>query len=119
MCLRSITAVNTYNALMKIFCKIGFPRVVVSDNASNFVSALTKEFYKKLGVELRTSCPYHPEANSIVERLIQTLKMLLFQVMNSEKPREWDTKMEYLLWAYRSIPHSTTGIYITIPNGIW
>ena len=100
-CLRSITAVNTCNALLKIFSKIGFPRVVVSDNASNMVSGLTKQFYKQLGIELRTSSPYHPEGNAIIERFQQTLKQLLHHVMTSEKPRDWDQKVEYLLWAYR------------------
>jgi len=50
-CLTSLTAVNTCNALFKIFSKIGFPLVVVSDNGSKMVSALTKEFYKQLGIE--------------------------------------------------------------------
>ena len=110
VCLRSITAKDTCDALLRIFGRIGIPRVVVSDNGSNFKAQLTLEFYKKLGVELRTSCPYHPEANAVVERFNQTLKKLLYLVASSEKPREWDKKIEYLLWAYRSIPHSITGI---------
>jgi len=124
VCLTSISAVNTCNALLKIFCRIGFPRVIVSDNGSNFVSSLTKEFYKQLGVELRTSAPYHPEANAVVERFNQTLKKLIYHVVNSEKPREWETKIEYLLWAYRSSPHATTGlspyqmVFGKIPRGI-
>ena len=124
VCLKSITAVNTCNALLKVFCRIGFPRVIVSDNGSNFVSSLTKEFYRQLGVELRTSSPYHPEANAVVERFNQTLKRLMHHIVNSDKPREWETKIEYLLWAYRSSPHSTTGlspyqmVYGKIPRGI-
>ena len=124
VCLKSISSKNTCNALLKIFCKIGFPKVIVSDNGSNFVSALTKEFYNQLGVELRTSCPYHPEANAVVERFIQSLKKLIYQVVSSDKSREWDTKMDQVLWAYRSTPHSTTGIspyqmvYGKVPRGI-
>lgn len=123
VCLRSVTAKETCDALLKVFSRIGIPRVIVSDIGTNFVAALTKEFYAKLGVELRTSCPYHPEANGGVERFNQTLKKLLYTVMLSEKPRDWDKKIEYLLWAYISIPHSTTGIspyqmvYGRIPRG--
>src|ERR1043165_1566231 len=91
--------------------------------APNFVSALMKAFHKKLGVELRTACPYHPEACGIVERFNAMLKKLLHTVMISEKPREWDKMIEYLLWSYNSIPHSTTGIspyqmvYGQLPRG--
>ena len=124
VCLKSVTAKNTCEALLMVFCKIGFPRVIVSDNGTNFVSALTQEFYKHLGIELRTSCPHHPEANALVERFNQTLKKLLHHVVISNKPREWDKKIEYLLWAYRSIPHTTTGVspyqmvYGKTPRGV-
>ena len=123
-CLKSPTAANTCNALLKIFCRIGFPRVVISDNGSNMVASLTKEFYKQLGIELRTCTPYHHEGNGVIERFQQTLQKMLHHVMNSVKPKEWDQKIEYLLWAYRSIPHSSLGVspyqmvYGKLPRGV-
>ena len=43
--------------------------------------------------------------------------------MESAKPREWEKKIEYLLWSYRSLPHSTLGcspyqmVYGRLPRG--
>ena len=43
--------------------------------------------------------------------------------MNSGKPREWHLKLPYLLFAYRTIPHRTTGlspyqmVFGSIPRG--
>ena len=122
-CLRSATAKETCNALLQIFARIGLPRVIVCDNGTNFVSQLNKQFFETLGVEVRTSSPFHPEGNSIVERFNHTLKNLLHIVVNSDKPREWDQKVEYLLWCYRSIPHTTLGVspyqmvYGKLPRG--
>ena len=109
-CLRAATAKETCDALLLIFARIGIPRILVCDNATNLVSQLNKKFLETLGIEVRTSTPFHPEGNSIVERFIQTLKKLLRVVVSSDKPREWDKKVEYLLWAYRSLPHSTLGV---------
>jgi len=34
---------------------------------------------------------------------------MLHHVVNSDKPRDWDKKLSYLLWAYRYLPNATTG----------
>jgi len=74
------------------------------------VAGLTQELYRRLGIELRCSTPYHPEGNSLVERWNQSLKNMLHHVMISDHPRNWDRKLPYLLWAYREIPNATTGL---------
>src|SRR6267154_2411644 len=30
--------------------------------------------------------------------------------MSGEKPREWDKKLQFMLWSYREVPNSTTGL---------
>ena len=123
VCLHSISAKETCNALLRIFSRIGIPRCIVSDNGTNFTSKMFVEMNEMLGVELRTSSPFHPEGNLLVERFQQTLKKMLRIVISSEKPREWEKKIEYLLWSYRSLPHSTLGcspyqmVYGRLPRG--
>jgi Integrase zinc binding domain/Integrase core domain len=51
--LKTLTAKETCDKLIEMFMKYGIPISVVSDNATNMVSGLTKELYKRLGVELR------------------------------------------------------------------
>ena len=108
--LKSLTAKALCDALLLIFTRIGIPRVVISDQATNMVAGLTKEMYKRLGVELRNSTPLHPQANGLVERFNQTLKNMIHHVVNSDRPREWHLRLPYLLWAYRELPNSTTGL---------
>jgi hypothetical protein len=108
--LRTLTAKELCDALLSIFTRIGIPRIVISDNATNMVSGLNEALYNRLGIELRTAVPMHPEGNSLVERWNQTLKRSLNHIFNSDKPREWDRQLPYLLWAYRELPNATTGI---------
>src|SRR5207244_5792236 len=50
--LKTLTAVETADALISIFTRIGIPRILVSDNATNFISALSAELYRRLGIEI-------------------------------------------------------------------
>ena len=123
VCLKTATAKETCDALLPIFARIGLPHALVSDNGSNFVSELNKEVYKVLGIKLRTSSPFHPQGNGIVEKMNASLKKLLHIVTTSNKPREWDKKITYLLWSFRSAVHETLGVspyqmvYGRLPRG--
>src|SRR5206468_11227469 len=102
--LKSLTAKELCDSLLSIFCRIGIPRVIISDNGTNMVAGLTQELYARLGIELRRSTVLHPEGNSLVERFNANLKHMLHHIVNSEQPREWDKRLPYLLWAYRELP---------------
>ena len=109
ICLTAPTAKNTCDALLEIFARTSIPKVIVMDNATNFTSALTREFLARLGVSPRFSTPYHPEGNSVVERWNQVLKNMLRAIVK-EHPRDWDKQVPFLLWAYREVPNATTGV---------
>jgi transposase InsO family protein len=69
--LSSIHAKNVCDALVRMFEITGVPAgmTIVSDNGSNFRSALTQEFMRRFGISSRFATAYHPV--SIVERQIQ------------------------------------------------
>ena len=108
--LKTLTAKEACNALLLLFCTIGIPSILVSDNATNFSAQLARELHDRLGIELRYSSPLHPESNGSVERWNATLKRMLHHIVNSGTPRDWDKRLPFLLWAYREIPNATTGI---------
>jgi transposase InsO family protein len=58
--------------LLQIFCDVGFPLVLQSDNGTEFLNALITELTNAAQVEQRFSLPYHPEANGVAERWVQT-----------------------------------------------
>src|SRR5258708_4976185 len=107
--LKTLTAKEIRQALNVIFQRIGIPRVVVSDNGTNFVSNLNKIFFSKFGIEVRNSTPLHPQGNSLAERLVQNVKKMLHHIIISEEPRSWDLKLPFLLWALRTMENESTG----------
>lgn len=109
--IKNLTAEEVCKALMRIFIRIGIPRVIVADNGTNMTADLTTRFCKDLGIELRHSTPYHPQGNSLVERLNGTIKRCIHHVINKSKnPRSWHEKLPYVLFAIREIPNETTGL---------
>ena len=65
--LRTLTDKETCDALVSIFQRISIPRLVISDNGTNFVADLTREIYNRLGIELRTTAPHAPFTNGLIE----------------------------------------------------
>ena len=110
VCLKTLTAEEACDALRLIFSRIGIPRILISDSETILVSRLNKELCVRLGIKLRNSSVLHPEENAAVERWNQTLKRMLHHVVISDKPRQWHLTLPYLLWAYRELPNSTTGV---------
>ncbi|GFX28371.1 retrovirus-related Pol polyprotein from transposon 412 [Trichonephila clavipes] len=73
-------------------------------------------------VSPRFSTPGHPESMGAVERWNRTLKDMLSKNVQ-EHGSDWDLHLPFLLFAYREIPHSTTGmspfqlVYGRFPSG--
>ncbi|GFS70295.1 transposon Ty3-I Gag-Pol polyprotein [Trichonephila clavipes] len=72
-------------------------------------SALTQEFTKRIGSSLRFSCPGYPASNGLVERWNKVLKDMIHHIIR-EDPRRWDRQLPFLLFAYREVPNTTTGV---------
>ncbi|GFV05412.1 gag-Pol polyprotein [Trichonephila clavipes] len=81
----------------------------INDKSTNFKSALTQEFTKRIGSSLRFSCPGYPASNGLVERWNKVLKDMIHHVIR-EDPRSWDRQLPFLLFAYREVPNTTTGV---------
>ncbi|GBL99975.1 Retrovirus-related Pol polyprotein from transposon 17.6, partial [Araneus ventricosus] len=119
---KKITAKTTCDVLMKIFTTTGFPEVICTDQGTNFTALLTKEFLKLIGAAPRFATPGHPESMGTVERWNKTLKEMLNKNIQ-DHGRDWDLHLPYLLFAYREVPHGTTGlspfqlVYGRLPRG--
>ncbi|GFU90368.1 retrovirus-related Pol polyprotein from transposon 17.6 [Trichonephila clavipes] len=107
--LRSLTAKNGCDSLLQIFSRTGIPSIIASDQGTNFKSALTQEFTKRIGSSPRFSCPGYPASNGLVERWNKVLKDMIHHVIR-EDPRSWDQQLPFLLFAYREVPNTTTGV---------
>ncbi len=64
----SIEAETVAEALIRIFCRVGFPKEMLTDMGSQFTSAVMKEVSRLVGLRQLTTTPYHPMCNGLVER---------------------------------------------------
>ncbi|KAJ1199297.1 hypothetical protein NDU88_003134 [Pleurodeles waltl] len=106
--LRTVTAPVVGRALMGVFTRMGFPKEVVSDRGTNFISTYMKSLWKVCGVTYKFTTPYHPQSNGLVERFNRTLKGMI-QGLSEPLRRKWDVLLPCLLFAYREVPQKGLG----------
>ena len=89
-----------------MFARNGIPDQIVSDNGPQFIAAEFSVFVNNNGIKHIRSAPYHPAANGLAERFVQTFK----QGMRASKSnKSISSKLPNFLLAYRTAPHTITG----------
>ncbi|XP_062594943.1 uncharacterized protein LOC134256302, partial [Saccostrea cucullata] len=106
--LPSCEAERIADTLITLFSRVGIPKTILTDQGSNFTSALLKDLYEKIKIKGITTTPYHQQANGKVERFNGTLKSMLKKLC-MENGEDWDVLLPYVLFAYREVPHEETG----------
>jgi hypothetical protein len=102
---------NTSGTVAKVFyqeiiCRHGCPLEVTTDGGPSFLN----EFLRSLegwNIEAIKISPYNPQANGLVERVIQTFKSYL-ERCTGHKPYEWDLHLASVLLTYRNTPQAST-----------
>ena len=106
--LRTMSASKIAEVLIDIFARHGIPDETLTDQGTNFTSALLGELYRLIGIKALRTSHYHPQADGLVERFYTTLKAMLRKVLKGEK-RDWDYMLPHALFAYREVPQATVG----------
>lgn len=106
--LRKITAPVIVKTLLKFFSTFGLPKVIQTDQGTNFLSRLFAQVLKSLSVEHRVSSAYHPESQGAVERFHQTLKSMLRKYC-LETGNDWDEGVPLVLFAIRETVQESLG----------
>ena len=68
-----------------------------------------REMCELLDIDKTRTTPYHPQSDGMVERFNRTLTTVLSAYVN-EHHRDWDKQIPYIMMAYRSAEHETTGV---------
>ena len=92
-----------------ILCRFGIPQKIHSDQGRQFESKLFQEMCKMLGIDKTRTTPYHPQSDGMVERFNRTLATMLSAYVDSNQ-KDWDDQLPYVMMAYRSADHETTGM---------
>ena len=90
---------------------LGFPRDIVSDRGSIFVSRFWSSFLKNYGVGQSLSSAYHPQTDGQTERVNQELEQYL-RIYSDQQQQNWikNLSMAELLQLAFSLKYT----YVTI-----
>ncbi|CAC5426307.1 unnamed protein product [Mytilus coruscus] len=64
----SVETERVAEALIDIFCRVGFPREMLTDMGTQFTSNLMSKESRLISLRKLTTTPYHPMCNGLVER---------------------------------------------------
>ena len=92
-----------------IVCRLGAPAVLHSDQGRNFQSRLFREVVSLLEMSQTRTCAFNPKSDGLVERCNRTIEALLSAVV-ADDHSDWDLQLPFVMAAYRSTAHSTTGV---------
>ena len=91
----------------QIVSRHGVPSEVLSDRGTSFLSKLMQELYDLLGTHKISTTAYHPQTDGLVEKFHRTLSDMLAKTVE-EGGRDWDTRLPYVLFAYRTSMQEST-----------
>ena len=103
----NITSETIIVCLIEVTSRLGVPKGVLSENGTNFVSTMMRQFCDRTGIHQIKPSPYHPQTDGMVERFNSTLKCLL-RTPTQKGTMEWDKCLPFILWAYRGSIHKST-----------
>ena len=107
--LETTDSVTVANVLVdKVIFRFGAMNQLLSDRGSNFLSKIIQETCKCLGIKKINTTSFHPQCNSLTERMNKTLVEMMSMYTNS-KHTDWDRYLDAVLFAYNTSVSAGTG----------
>ena len=104
------TAATRSDALLERWIsRFGCPYSIHTDRGTNFESQLLASLLKKLEIEKTRTAAFHPQSNSVTERMNRTLLNMHAKCIDEDQTN-WSVKLPYVLMAYRSSVHESTAL---------
>ena len=105
--LKQATAIDVATAFVNEFiCIYGAPKALLTDQGSNFLSALMRAVARKFRISQCKTTAYHPQSNGSIERSHHVLWEYLKQYVDKE--REWDEQLRLATFSYNTSMHEST-----------
>lgn len=92
----------------QIICRHGTPRQILTDQGTNFLSAVFKGICKLLNIDKLQTTAYHPQSNGALERSHKTLAEYIRHYTTNDHS-DWDIWLPYAMFIYNTTPHCSTG----------
>lgn len=107
--LRNMVATTIVKILEeRVILLFGAPSKILTDNGSQFVSVVFKNFVSQYKIHHSLRALYHPQGNP-VERVHRVVKTMLASYVK-DNHRTWDKFLPKVAWAIRSARHEVTGV---------
>ncbi len=102
-------AINVLPVLMKYINTIGIPKILLTDNGTEFVNNIFSDYCKNNNIEHRKTRPYNPRCNGIVERFNKTIKdMLTKEYIKNKNDFNLKLALENCVFVYNHKVHNST-----------
>ena len=88
--------------------RFGIPKILISDNGTQFDGRLFRGFCEDLKLEFYNSTPAYPQSNGQAEASNKTIQYGLKKRLEKAKGK-WAEELPSVLWAYRTTPRRSTG----------
>ncbi len=106
--LRTLKAKTVVQELIR-FCSIfGLPKVIQSDQGTNFTSKVFSQMLSELGIKHQLASAYHPQSQGALERFHQTLKSMLRKFC-TETGKDWVEGLPLIMFAVRESVQESLG----------
>ena len=105
--LKRVDAQSVAEGMVEVYSRTGLSTEILTDQGTVFMSALHKQLCDVLEIKRIRTSPYQPESDGMLERWHASMKSMIKKTEPDH--RDWDKCLKYLLFAYRSTPHSGTG----------
>ena len=92
----------------EMVCRFGVPLESHSDQGRNFESLVFSEMCRILRIRKTWTTPPNPQSDGMVERFNRTIENQLAVFVKANQ-RDWDEHVPFLLMAYRTASHESTG----------
>jgi hypothetical protein len=109
-CSKTMDANQLADLMLKQVWKLhGTPKTIVSDRGSVFVSQITKELDRRLGIQLHPSTAYHPRTDRKLEITNKAIEQYLRHFLNYHQDN-WVPLLPTAEFAYNNNDNTSTGV---------
>ncbi len=105
----SLKSPNIVKALVKFCTTFVLPKVIQSDQETNFTLCVFCKAMNELNITHTLSSAYHPQSQGVIERFHQTLKTIICTYC-VEHQKDWDEQLPLLLFAIRNTVQESLGL---------
>lgn len=85
--------------LLNVFSLFGFPKVINSDNGTEFVNEIVSQLLQMSGIDRRLSLPYSPMGNSVNEAYVGLAKRTIVKMLRG-KGESWCSYLNYAQYCF-------------------